>query len=421
MKPSRFVLAFALLCFLPVAGVAQVYHVELPTFTMLDDMHLTVFSSCPEKSLLLPHVDTTGARFFTLFYSWKMSQDPDIAVMVIPKPDGEQLYIDLNNNLDLSDDGPPSFFPAAENDLWFDLVARNDPRQRAKLLLQRKPALPDSVMKAYVDTSGNLHPQFARVWGGFKGQLSYEGKRGTFYFDNRVALRKGNINVSGISYEIALFDYSNNGLFNDDDDLLFVDVNRDGRFSYQDEVVGLTDVFALNGRNFVLSGLDKYGASLDLKTTTESPTFSFLQRLVGQSSQQVQKGVLDDSLWSMKTTSLDGDSFSLQDYRGKYVLLNFWGEWCKPCLAEIPVLVEGRKQYAEMLQIIGFLSTTSVENSRKVMKERGMDWPQIILSDKLEKEFNVRSYPTNVLILPDGKQYMRVGMVTPKFFESFVH
>ncbi len=417
----RFSLSLGLMWCISSAAAAQVYHVDLPGFTSLDDLHLTVFSSSPEKPLVLPPVDTTGARFFTVFYSWKMSEHPDIAVMVVPKPDGEQLYIDLNNNGNLGDDGPPFRFPAAGNDFTFDLVSPNDPRQRTTLLLQRKPAVPDSAMHAYVDTNGNLNPQFARFWGGFTGQLSYEGAKGTFYFDNRVALRKGNVTIAGTTYEIALFDYSNNGLFNDDDDLLLLDLNRDGRFSYPDEAVALTDVFTLNGKNLILSRVDAYGVSVDVKITPESPTFSFLQSLVERSSQKVLKGVVDDSLWTLRAESIDGDSMSLQDYNGKYLLLNFWGEWCKPCLAEIPALLEGGEKYgAKDLRIIGVLSTSSVQNARTVMKEHGMYWPQIILSEKLQAEFDIRSYPTNILIFPDGKRYVRAGMITPRFFDDFV-
>jgi thiol-disulfide isomerase/thioredoxin len=48
---------------------------------------------------------------------------------------------------------------------------------------------------------------------------------------------------------------------------------------------------------------------------------------------------------SLKLHDLKGVQHSLEDYRGKPVLLNFWATWCVPCAAEMPLLSEMQKQY----------------------------------------------------------------------------
>ena len=48
---------------------------------------------------------------------------------------------------------------------------------------------------------------------------------------------------------------------------------------------------------------------------------------------------------SLKLHDLKGASHTLEDYRGKPVLLNFWATWCVPCAAEMPLLSEMQKQY----------------------------------------------------------------------------
>jgi cytochrome c biogenesis protein CcmG/thiol:disulfide interchange protein DsbE len=48
---------------------------------------------------------------------------------------------------------------------------------------------------------------------------------------------------------------------------------------------------------------------------------------------------------SLKLHDLQGASHTLEDYRGKPVLLNFWATWCVPCAAEMPLLSEMQKQY----------------------------------------------------------------------------
>jgi thiol-disulfide isomerase/thioredoxin len=51
---------------------------------------------------------------------------------------------------------------------------------------------------------------------------------------------------------------------------------------------------------------------------------------------------------------MDGKSHSLSDYRGKWVLINFWATWCPPCRKEIPEFIALQKQYAANgLQFIG--------------------------------------------------------------------
>ena len=52
--------------------------------------------------------------------------------------------------------------------------------------------------------------------------------------------------------------------------------------------------------------------------------------------------------------SLNGDSISLKDYRGKIVLLDFWATWCAPCRQSIPELVELQKKYRDQgVAVIG--------------------------------------------------------------------
>ena len=51
---------------------------------------------------------------------------------------------------------------------------------------------------------------------------------------------------------------------------------------------------------------------------------------------------------------INGRSFSLSDYKGKVLLINFWATWCPPCRAEIPELVRWQRIYRSRgLQVIG--------------------------------------------------------------------
>src|SRR5947209_19084125 len=53
-------------------------------------------------------------------------------------------------------------------------------------------------------------------------------------------------------------------------------------------------------------------------------------------------------------TSLNGKKVSLEDYKGRPVLVNFWATWCGPCQVEMPRFEEFRKQYAaQRAEILG--------------------------------------------------------------------
>ena len=400
----------------------QNIEVTLDSLSTLDhsDFHLELLSDAPEEKLILPKVDSQTVKYFTLFYSWKTSNDQDISVLVNQQQDRDILYVDKNNDENLTNDGEPITFLHSKNRQYIDINSESDSKQIVRLVIYRIPPMADSLRPKYFDNNGNLNPAFAKYWGGLKGDFNYKGERGTFFCDDRVTLRSGKIELDGIKYNLGLFDYSNNGLYNDDDDVLLIDLNKDGKLKYfdQNEVFRLNDVFRIGESNYELAYVDKYGKNITLIKSDKSPTNYFLQYEQNQLSQSQQKNIINENFWKIVFKSIEGKQVAIADYKGKYIFLNIWGEWCLPCIKEIPELKEGFDHWKNKVVFLSIIKTQDINKAKQLISKEKIEWPQLFMSFEIENGLKIREYPTNILIYPDGKTYLKENMINRTFFDS---
>ena len=106
-------------------------------------------------------------------------------------------------------------------------------------------------------------------------------------------------------------------------------------------------------------------------------------------------------------TDLDGKPISLQDYRGKVVLLDFWAVWCPPCIVEMPNVKRVYNIYKDQgFDIIGVSLDTDATRLRNYLKENNIPWRQIFSGQKwkspLAQKYHIRSIPAPWLIARDG-------------------
>ncbi len=109
-------------------------------------------------------------------------------------------------------------------------------------------------------------------------------------------------------------------------------------------------------------------------------------------------------------TSLDNKKQNLSDYRGKIILLDFWGTWCGPCVAEIPNLIKAYNKYNSLgFEIISISSDKrsrkyNVFEFKKFIEDKGMQWTQVVDDDKLSihDKYGVIKWPSLYLIDKNG-------------------
>ncbi|MDR2146730.1 MAG: TlpA family protein disulfide reductase [Tannerella sp.] len=96
------------------------------------------------------------------------------------------------------------------------------------------------------------------------------------------------------------------------------------------------------------------------------------------------------------------ETISLESLRGKYVLLDFWGVWCNPCIKELPHLKDlYDKTDRSKFEIVGIAVRSAPDRLQNAIELHDITWPQI-LSDEIAKAYEIERYPTTFLIDPEG-------------------
>jgi peroxiredoxin len=105
-------------------------------------------------------------------------------------------------------------------------------------------------------------------------------------------------------------------------------------------------------------------------------------------------------------TDFDGKKRKFSDFRGKYILVDFWGTWCPACIEELPYLKTAYSRFQPRgFEILGMNDDESVSAVKSWLKSNGLTWTQATTESIVEVKRNLRIflYPTTFLVGPDGK------------------
>ena len=120
---------------------------------------------------------------------------------------------------------------------------------------------------------------------------------------------------------------------------------------------------------------------------------------------------------------MQGHEQRLQDYRGKWVLVNFWATWCPPCREEIPDLISLSEAHKNKdLVVIGVALDSTKESVVEFVEKKKISYPIVVGDYDLAAQVgDVEALPTSYLYDPTGKlvSYQQ-GMVSRSSVESYV-
>lgn len=162
-------------------------------------------------------------------------------------------------------------------------------------------------------------------------------------------------------------------------------------------------------RNGSLEGYDAYLATLQDKDANARRT-----KVLGS------KVKTPKAAPAFALATLSGDKRSLQDYRGKVAVINFWGVWCGWCVREMPDYQALVKKYKDdpKVAVLTINNDADLDKVRKWMKDHKYDF-DVLLDDGWVGKQTVHSFPTTWFIDPKGRIAFEKRGWSEKLVEEF--
>ncbi len=117
-------------------------------------------------------------------------------------------------------------------------------------------------------------------------------------------------------------------------------------------------------------------------------------------------------------TDIDGNVFSLSDYRGKVVLLDFFGTWCHPCVQQVSHLKDLYEKFGEKLVIIS-ISPEEEQVLRDFRDQHGIEWTIARDTANVFDAYNIQYIPTLMILDHGGHiRYTHIGLTEEGILRS---
>lgn len=128
-----------------------------------------------------------------------------------------------------------------------------------------------------------------------------------------------------------------------------------------------------------------------------------------QKAMQVKHFQIGDTVPDIALPNPKGDTVLLSSLKGKYVLLDFWGSWCRPCRLEHPNLTKAYWRYRKRgFDVYQVALEHTAEDWKNTIREDKLYWKTQVselryMDSKVARQFQIKSIPANFLLDPKGR------------------
>lgn len=119
---------------------------------------------------------------------------------------------------------------------------------------------------------------------------------------------------------------------------------------------------------------------------------------------------------NLSGTTIDGQELTLQQFKGKPVLVHYWATWCEPCKVDIARIRELQEKYQREIVVVGIALDEDKAALQQFLSKRPLNWPQLYepggLDGRLAEDLGVLTLPTMLLLDKEGVVLERNVLVT---------
>ena len=120
----------------------------------------------------------------------------------------------------------------------------------------------------------------------------------------------------------------------------------------------------------------------------------------------------------------NGNPFTLTTLRGKWVVLDFWGSWCMPCVKGMPEMKKAYDKCRGKVEFVGIACNDKESNWRATIERQALPWIQTFNPRNNDYHqdplvlYNIKAFPTKIILTPEGKIHKIFVGETPEFYKE---